>query len=207
MPRYAAALASVVNEIGPVRAIITHSFGGAAASLAISQGLEAARLVAISPPADALEWFRKFTLALALPPRVASAARANVERQVRASFDGLNAAAIGPNVRLPVLVIHDRDDKEVPWTDGAAVASASPDAELFLTTGLGHRRILLDEAVITRAVAFVAGGVEQRPADDDWDIETDLRDRARRWALGTSIGSRVGPLRRSTSVRSIGAAR
>ena len=35
------------------------------------------------------------------------------------------------------------------------VAAAVPGARIELTEGLGHRRILRDPAVVTRAVAFV----------------------------------------------------
>jgi hypothetical protein len=62
-------------------------------------------------------------------------------------------------------VFHDRDDAEVPWSDGAAIAGAWPGARLVTTDGLGHRRILRDERVVSQAVAFVRGEeVEARGA-------------------------------------------
>ena len=45
----------------------------------------------------------------------------------------------------------------MPWSDGAAIAGAWPGARLVTTTGLGHRRILRDERVVSQAVAFVKG--------------------------------------------------
>lgn len=180
LPRYARTLARVAAELGRLHAIVTHSFGGPAASLAVADGLPAERLVQISPPADALDWFGKFSAGLDLSPALAAATLARIEERVRLPFARLNAAAIGPRVTLPTLVIHDRDDREVPWTDGAAVAVSAPHASIFLTSGLGHRRILMDAEVIARVVGFVTDGVE-RPAGDLWEIETDLRDRARRW--------------------------
>jgi len=53
------------------------------------------------------------------------------------------------------LIVHDRGDREIPWRDGAALATAWPGAELKLTDGLGHRRILSDPDVIAAALAFV----------------------------------------------------
>ncbi len=52
-----------------------------------------------------------------------------------------------------VLIIHDTEDKEVHHRDGTLLAAAWPHAEFMSTTGLGHRRILRDEAVISRSVA------------------------------------------------------
>jgi hypothetical protein len=43
---------------------------------------------------------------------------------------------------LGILVVHDRDDDDTYWTEGAALAEAWPGAQLLTTTGLGHRRIL-----------------------------------------------------------------
>jgi pimeloyl-ACP methyl ester carboxylesterase len=179
MPRYAAALASVVNEIGAVTAIITHSFGGAAAALAASQGLEVDRIVQVSPPADALVWFENYARLLGLSPEVTALARRRIEVRVGVSFDRLNARVIGPRVPQPMLVIHDEEDKEVPWADGATVAAFAPGATTHWTRGLGHRRILLDPDVVARAVAFVTEDVERDLPLHELEIE--LRDRAIRW--------------------------
>ena len=50
----------------------------------------------------------------------------------------------------PLLVVHDKDDRETAWQDGADIASRWPHAELHTTTGLGHVRILRDSAVVER---------------------------------------------------------
>jgi hypothetical protein len=55
-----------------------------------------------------------------------------------------------------MLVVHDRDDPEVPLAAGSAVAEAWR-ARLDVTSGLGHRRILRDEAVVSAVVEFVTG--------------------------------------------------
>mgnify|MGYP003291741877 CR=1 FL=1 len=58
-------------------------------------------------------------------------------------------------MRTPLLVIHDREDAEVPWQEGAIIAQAWPGATLSTTSGLGHRRIVHDPAVVERAVGFL----------------------------------------------------
>jgi hypothetical protein len=42
----------------------------------------------------------------------------------------------------------------VPWKQGAAFAQHWPAAKLITTQGLGHARILRDDAVIDAATAF-----------------------------------------------------
>src|SRR5579859_3228409 len=47
---FAAALAAVAESVGPARAVIGHSLGGAAAALAIRRGMPAERVVLIGAP-------------------------------------------------------------------------------------------------------------------------------------------------------------
>jgi pimeloyl-ACP methyl ester carboxylesterase len=55
----------------------------------------------------------------------------------------------------PLLVIHDRDDQDTLWSEGAALADAWPGARMMSTEGLGHRRILREPSVIEAAAEFV----------------------------------------------------
>jgi pimeloyl-ACP methyl ester carboxylesterase len=59
----------------------------------------------------------------------------------------------------PALVVHDRDDADVPYAHGAEIASAWPGAELLTTTGLGHRAVVRDPAVIRRTIDFLHDGL------------------------------------------------
>jgi len=60
---------------------------------------------------------------------------------------------------IPLLVLHDREDGEVPFADGDAIAAAWPGASIEPTEGLGHRRILRAPHVLARAVEFVSAHV------------------------------------------------
>ena len=62
-------------------------------------------------------------------------------------------------------MIHDQDDREVPLPHGERLAAAWPGARLVTTTGLGHRRILRDPAVLDAVVAELAAGLP-RPSSD-----------------------------------------
>jgi hypothetical protein len=64
-----------------------------------------------------------------------------------------------------LLVIHDRADREVGFHHGERLASLWPNARLLGTDGLGHRRILRDEATIAAAVSLLAEGIPA-PASD-----------------------------------------
>ena len=161
LPELALAVARVAEEVGPLHGLIGHSMGGAAASVAIADGLAVRRAVLVASPADASAFYRRFAEALGLSEEVGREARRRIEDRLLVSWTKLNAERLAPHMELPLLVIHDRGDREVPWLDGAVIADASPNARLFTTEGLGHRRVLRDPDVVAAAVQFLREGVPE----------------------------------------------
>lgn len=152
----AAGLRAVEREMGPFHAAITHSFGSICLLLAVSQGLQLQRAVCISSP-NRVDWLaERFADALTLPASVRRAmvaqlqARYGADLWARASDDSLVTS-----LTFPGLIIHDRQDRQVPWQLAADLAAAWPGSELHLTDGLGHSRILYHRDTIRRAVAYV----------------------------------------------------
>lgn len=139
-----------------VHAIVTHSMGGAAAAYAFSEGLTVSRAVFVAPPSAASDWVRQFAGVLGLSDAVVGELRRRVEDRLKVSWERLDMAVLAPEMTIPLLVVHDKDDREVPWTSGALTAEAWPGAELHTTRGLGHKRILDDADVIERVVGFAA---------------------------------------------------
>ncbi|WP_454742629.1 alpha/beta fold hydrolase [Cupriavidus necator] len=141
---------------GPVHALVAHSLGGAATALALREGLPASAAVLVGSPADmhaacaSLAWQMGFT------PAVLARMQRQSERWLGVPWSAFNVPDVGRTRPVPpTLVIHDRDDKEVRWEDGAAIAGAWPGAQLVTTSGLGHRRILQDPGVIRRIADFI----------------------------------------------------
>jgi pimeloyl-ACP methyl ester carboxylesterase len=58
-------------------------------------------------------------------------------------------------MRVPALVIHDRNDQEIPVAEGQAIAAAWPGANTLFTERYGHRRILIARDVIKAVVNFL----------------------------------------------------
>jgi pimeloyl-ACP methyl ester carboxylesterase len=150
------ALARVADSVGPLHAVIAHSFGAAATMVAFSRGLDARSAVFVAPPWSLSEGLNTFAAALALPPEVIQGVRAEIERRVGLSWDAFEGATLAPQMTVPLLVVHDRDDPEVPLASGASLVRAWPDAELYETYGLGHRRILRDPVVIAASIDRIA---------------------------------------------------
>ena len=153
---FADALRALAGRERP-HAVIAHSLGAAAAVRALTEGLAVQRAVFIGPTGGPRDWAERFRRHLGVPPPVMAAMRARSERWLGASWDEFDIPALARDRTGPLLVIHDRGDDEVPWSDGAAIASNWPGARLVTTEGLGHRRILRDARVVDLAVRFVDG--------------------------------------------------
>ena len=176
IPEMARALRSVVAALGPVRGIIAHSGGGVVSGWAIRRWLldgfvDLPEVVAlIAPPSDFRGYLERFSDACGLT----AGARDRLDRRLTARAgippEALDLSRFAGDLPLAALVVHDREDAEVPWADGAAIAEAWPEAELVTTRGLGHRRILRDPAVVARVTAFLTarlapeGSVTDGPA-------------------------------------------
>ena len=154
---FADALQQVVAQEGEPHAVIAHSLGAAAAVRAFTHGLEARRAVFVGPTGGPRDWAERFRRDLGVPAHVMASMRARSELWLGASWDDFDIPALARRQAVPLLVLHDRDDAEVPWSDGAAIARAWPGARLVTTAGLGHRRILRDERVVSQVVSFVKG--------------------------------------------------
>lgn len=162
LPDFADVLAEVAAYHGDVAAVVGHSLGGAAAALALAHGkVRVPTAVLVSPPADMTGYSRRFARWHWMPEPVRRAMQAAIEERYGVLWESLDVARLAARAaarsRTRALVIHDRDDRVVPWTQGAQIAHQWPGARLLSTDGLGHRRILEDE-LVTRATADFASG-------------------------------------------------
>lgn len=160
------ALAAVVDEHGPVTAVVAHSLGAAATALALRGGtwtdgrpsLKTDRLVFVAPPTNPGPHLAMLARFLGYGPRVTARLEGELTRRTGVTFAETDVPGIARDVAAPpVLVVHDRDDREVPVEQGIAIAHAWPESTLVTTTGLGHRRILRDPVVLDAIVASVTG--------------------------------------------------
>jgi pimeloyl-ACP methyl ester carboxylesterase len=154
----AAAVRAVARSAGRLRGILGHSMGGAAAALALADGLQADAAVLLAPGAEPLYFARRLAKWLGLsPPRVEGMLR-RVQQRLGGAWVELEVRNLVRALDVPMLLLQDPEDTEVPWAHGEAIAAAWPGARLEAVPGLGHSRLLRDPAVIARAVAHLKAG-------------------------------------------------
>ncbi len=153
----ARALEAVEAVHGPARAVVAHSLGSAAAAYAVRRGLRAERLALIAPPVDPITYLYGMAGMLGIPA-FAAVLEAELARRVGAMGADVSILGHADRGSHPLLVVHDRRDRETPFAGSEALAGRWPGALLHATEGLGHRRILADAAVSREIVDFVRTG-------------------------------------------------
>ena len=157
LPDFACHLMAVARRFGPAAAVIGHSLGGAATAVAMARGLEAERAILIAPAADPLAAMERFSRFVWLGTSFGRRLAALFERQTRVPVEELQAHSSAPRIGRPALVVHDLEDREVPWHEGERYARLWRGARLVTTRGFGHNRIADHPQVIADALRFLRG--------------------------------------------------
>lgn len=155
MPQFVQALHAAAQRYGPLHAIVAHSLGAVAAGHAVASGLAAAKLVMIAcsaPPRQVLSWFGA---TFGLGPAGLAALQARLERLGGVRLEAFEPAWLGARLTLPLLLVHDEQDRAAPLAHAQALQRALPAGRLLLTQGLGHRRILADAGVAAAVIAHL----------------------------------------------------
>lgn len=153
------ALEVAVDHHGPAAGVIAHSMGTMAAARAVADGLAVERLVLVAPSHAFAEVLDDFSRLLRPTPRVREHLVATLEAYTGRTLVDFDLESLGDAVAAPTLVLHDRGDRQTPHRVGDAVARTWPDAVLRSTDGLGHHRILADQAVVEAAVGHLVDRV------------------------------------------------
>ncbi|MFE5409614.1 alpha/beta hydrolase family protein [Microbacterium sp. NPDC056569] len=151
--------AALQERHGAFEAMIGHSFGGLATLVGVAGGIDAARAVTIAAPADADLLLSQFQAMLRYPDGVAASMR---ELFATRYFPGepdpfawLSSVRRPLPAGVPLLVAHDHGDRVVPFGEAGRIVAANRGAEQLATKGLGHNRILTDDAVLDAVLDHV----------------------------------------------------
>ena len=152
----AQAIKKLIAEKGAVYGIITHSFGIMCASRAQYLGVNFERLIAISPPSNGIGLLEKFGHTFELNETTLTTMQAIIEQRFdKQVWQLLDLEHASNAMKMPVIIIHDEDDHDVPVSEGKALAHAWPETKIYITHGLGHRRILRSKDVVKLCLDFL----------------------------------------------------
>ncbi|MBC5842003.1 alpha/beta hydrolase [Flavobacterium sp. F-380] len=154
MVDFIASIHELNKQYGPFEAAIGHSLGGMSVLNAIKQGLNVKNATVIGSGDIVQDIIDDFIAKLQLPNKYANSLREHFEKKYGAKMSDYSAFKAAQTTKIPVLVIHDNQDFEVPVKAGIHIHKNLSAGELMLTNRLGHRKILGDDKVIEKVINF-----------------------------------------------------
>ncbi len=153
---FAEALLEAAGEVRNLHAVVGHSMGGASMLFAMIEGLAAPRAVSIAAASNMRGVLDRYTEVLALPDSAARHFIEGYEQVVGRSADELDISLLGHALDSQGLIVHDRDDREVPFAESQRIAEVWRGASRLITEGLGHNSVLRDPDVVSTITDFIA---------------------------------------------------
>ncbi|MBS0250765.1 MAG: alpha/beta fold hydrolase [Proteobacteria bacterium] len=158
----ARATAAIAVHVGPVSAIVAHSFGGMI-SLVAAEGhtpmpgkLDIPHFVLIACPNRLSQVTADYSRHWGLTLAGQQAFEHRLERLGGRALGCFTIDRLLPIVGADALVIHDRDDRDVAFKAAEEIANNVGGAELLPFQGFGHRNILFAPPMMRAIVSYLS---------------------------------------------------
>ena len=160
---FSAALQNINETYGPIKMAVGHSFGGVAVLYAIEKGLDLENAILISSPSIGDDIIKQFVSQMNGTSATGEAFKRSIKRKFGFEFNELSASHIIKRINLnSLLLVHDYKDNDVPISHAELLKELFPAAKTIFTTGLGHTRILRDQATVEKIVKYIGEEVKSK---------------------------------------------
>ena len=156
MIEFIASILEIEKQYGPFEFAIGHSLGGMSVLNAIKQNFQVKKAVIIGSGDIIQDIIDDFIRKLQLKPEYGIKLRDHFEAKFSGKMDDYSAYKAAEKTEVPVLIIHDKDDDDVSVKAAYNIQKHLKQSEIMITEGLGHRKILGDEAVIQKVKEFIS---------------------------------------------------
>ncbi|MBA5793162.1 alpha/beta hydrolase [Flavobacterium sp. xlx-214] len=135
--------------------IVGHSLGGMSIINSLGRGLKTTKTVTIGAGNKTKDITDDFLLTIGMNVKISPLLIQLFEQKYQDKMSNYDVDQQAKKTETPVLVIHDQNDKDVPYTAAIGITDNLKNHQLFLTKGLGHRKILGDAKVIETIKEFI----------------------------------------------------
>ncbi|MGO4770579.1 alpha/beta hydrolase [Flavobacterium sp. W22_SRS_FK3] len=155
MSEFIESILEIEKQYGPFEIAIGHSLGGMSVLNSIKNGLKVKKAIIIGSGDIVKDILDDFIFKLGLKPEISIRLRDYFETRYQVRMNDFSAYKAAKELEIPVLVIHDKNDPEVPVKAGINIYEHLKNGSLFLTEGLGHRKVLGNQNVIKKIIEFI----------------------------------------------------
>ncbi|GAA3637497.1 alpha/beta hydrolase family protein [Flavivirga jejuensis] len=146
---------SVIAKKFKANAIIGHSVGGTATIFSqYKTPLESIKkLVSLGAPSDFVDIFKRYEVMMGYNKKVSQAIKQFLLRKYNHLPEYYSAANFSKEIKAKILVIHDKKDRIIPYTDGLKFKKNYETVQFIGTKGFGHG--LKNDIVYNHIVDFL----------------------------------------------------
>lgn len=150
-----------------IQGIIAYSIGASAAINCMSKDRPSVDAVLIAPALKLKEiLFNAFNYH-GVPEFIYQDLVADMERYYGYDVHQDNPDVLAKTISTKMLIVHDKDDRTIPYTDSKILSDKTDNFYLHTTEGLGHKRILRDNAVVDVIMAYLLNGQTHGKMEDN----------------------------------------
>jgi len=155
MPEFLKTIEKINTTFGPFEAAIGHSFGAISLYNAASNFLTIKALIAIGSGDKISDIISNFAKNLYLKEKSARKIQSGLENKWMIHIDDFASSTVAKKIKIPVLVVHDKNDGDVPVSCAYRIRQNLEKGSLLITNGLGHTKILRNKEVVNKSVEFI----------------------------------------------------
>lgn len=150
---FAEAIDFISKKYGPIHCAMGHSFGGITILNAIERGTSIDNVIMIATPTIAGDIIKQFEEKINASPATGERFIKEVSKRYGISFEYMSASEIIKRIKPKhLMLVHDENDRDVPIAHARLIKDLFPEAQTIFTKGLGHTRILRNDAVINQII-------------------------------------------------------
>ncbi|MGY8970108.1 MAG: alpha/beta hydrolase family protein [Flavobacteriales bacterium] len=155
MPEFLKTIEKINTTFGPFEAAIGHSFGATSLYNAAATFLDIKTFIAIGSGDRISEIISNFAKNLYLKEKSAKKIQSGLEKKWVIHLDDFSSSTVAKKIKIPVLVVHDKTDGDVPVSCAYKIRQNLEKGSLFITNGLGHTKILRNNEVVHKSIKFI----------------------------------------------------
>ena len=155
MPEFLKTIQKINTTFGPFEAAIGHSFGATSLYNAAATFLDIKTFIAIGSGDRISDIISNFVKNLYLNEKSAKKIQSGLEKKWVIHLDDFSSSTVAKKIKIPVLVVHDKTDGDVPVSCAYKIRQNLEKGSLFITNGLGHTKILRNNEVVHKSIKFI----------------------------------------------------
>lgn len=154
LPEFIEVIKQVNTDFGPFVSAVGHSLGGMALYNTVNE-MKLKNAVTIGAANKVSGVMRRFVTGLNLKPKISVKLKNHYDGLFNTDVDKFSSLSNAKEVKMPVLVVHDSLDGDVPVSCAQNIRQNLEKGSLLITQGLGHTKILRDKETMARVVNFI----------------------------------------------------